>query len=110
MKKSLVLSIVFLVLSLISCSGSPTRYLASEACLVHKGLSTRDEIYKFLGPPDRVIRHPDGTEDWYYYQVRESTLKKFPLLSRLAEEEIEILRITFRGDRAIDCVYYVKKR
>lgn len=84
--------------------------MASEACLIHKGFSTRQEVYKLLGPPDKIQKDPSGREDWYYYHVQKSTLKKIPLLgSRLGEKEIEVLRVSFQGDKAIDCIYYVSK-
>ena len=103
--------IVFLALVLLNCSGAPERNLASEACLIRKGFSTRQEVYQLLGPPDKIERTPSGREDWYYYHVNESTLKKVPLLGKkLGKEEIEVLRISFQGDRALDCIYFVRKR
>jgi len=111
MKRYLYLLIVILAFSLINCSGAPERNLASEACLVHKGLSTRTEVYQLLGPPDKIVRGPSGTEDWYYYHVNRSALKKIPLLGeKVGTEEIEVLRISFRGEKAVDCIYFVKKR
>ncbi|NPA48918.1 MAG: outer membrane protein assembly factor BamE [Thermodesulfobacteria bacterium] len=111
MKRLLYLLIVILALSLTSCSGAPERNLASEACLIRKGLSTRTEVYQLLGPPDKIARGPSGTEDWYYYHVNKSTLKKVPLLGeKLGEEEIEILKISFRGDKAVDCIYLVRRK
>ncbi len=111
MKRLLYLLIVILALSLINCSGAPERNLASEACLIRKGLSTRTEVYQLLGPPDKITRGPSGTEDWYYYHVSKSTLKKVPFLGeKLGEEEIEILKISFRGEKAVDCIYFVRKK
>ncbi len=111
MKRLLYLLIVILSLSLTNCGGAPARNLASEACLIRKGLSTRTEVYQLLGPPDRIARGPSGTEDWYYYHINESALKKVPFLGeKLGEEEIEVLRISFQGEKAVDCIYFVKKR
>ncbi len=111
MKRLYFFFIVFLTLGLLNCSGAPERNLASEACLIRKGLSTKQEVYQLLGPPDRVVRHPPDREEWYYYHVNESTLKKVPLLGKsLGKEEIEILRISFVGDRASDCIYFVRRK
>ncbi len=111
MKRILYFLIVIFTLTLLNCSGGPKRNLASEACLVHKGLSTRTEVYQLLGPPDQITRGPTGTEDWYYYHINKNTLKKIPLLGeKLGEEEIEVLKISFRGQKVVDCIYFVKKR
>ena len=110
MKKGLYLLIILPFL-LANCSSGPGRNLASEACLIRKGLSTRTEVFQLLGRPDRISRGPSGTEDWYYYHVNRSTLKKIPFLGeKIGEEEIEVLKVSFRGDKVVDCIYFVKKR
>ncbi|NPB09867.1 MAG: hypothetical protein GXO17_05880 [Thermodesulfobacteria bacterium] len=111
MKRPYFLLIVFLALWLLNCSGAPERNLASEACLIRKGVSTKQEVYQLLGPPDKVVRQPPNIEEWYYYHVNEDTLSKLPLLGKkLGEEEVEILRIRFTGDRASDCIYLVRRQ
>lgn len=108
MKRVLVVFIVLFLGGLISCSGAPEHNLASEASLVHKGFSTKNEIRQLLGPPAQVVHRPDGREDWYYYQVRKDILKKLPWLgNHLGKEEVEVLHITFREGRVVDCIYYV---
>ncbi len=110
MKRLYFLFIVLLASCLLNCSGGPERNLASEACLIRKGLSTKQEVYQLLGPPDKIVRKPPNLEEWYYYHVNESTLKKVPLLGKRFGEEIEVLRISFVGDKASNCLYFVRRQ
>ncbi|WP_022852864.1 outer membrane protein assembly factor BamE [Thermodesulfatator atlanticus] len=111
MKKVLYFIIAILALSLTSCASVPERNLASDASLVRKGFSTKEEVYQLLGKPDKIIHKDSETEEWYYYQVNENIWKKIPLLSaKFGKEEIEVLKITFHGDRVFDCIYYVTER
>ncbi len=108
-KPILVVILVLFLACLLSCSSSPVRNLASDASLVHKGFSTTKEIRELLGPPDKMIHRPNGLQDWYYYNVQSSPIRKIPWLGkRLAKERVEILHIIFSGDRVIDCIYYVR--
>ncbi len=109
MKKGFsLLFIVFVIAGLISCTGAPERNLASDAVLCHKGVTTKEKAQALLGPPDQVVHRSAQLEDWYYYQTQKSTLHKLPLIGpRLIHPETEILRLTFKGDTLIDCIYYV---
>ncbi|MBX6422204.1 hypothetical protein [Thermosulfurimonas sp. F29] len=100
----------FVLLFFSACATKPGVNLASKACMVHKGLSTRAEVRYYLGPPRRVERLPDGREVWIYYEVKKDTLARIPGLGeKLGREKVEVLRITFSGDRVVDCIYYVSK-
>ncbi len=102
----------FLILGLFlsACTSRPGANLASKACMIHKGLSTRAEVQNYLGPPQRVEKLPDGREVWIYYHLRKDTLASIPALGKkIGTEEVEVLRITLQGDRVVDCLYYVTK-
>lgn len=93
-----------------ACTSKPGANLASKACMVHKGFSTKAEVQKYLGPPQRMERLPDGREVWIYYEVKKDALASIPGLGeRLGKEKIEVLRVTFYGDRVVGCLYYVTK-
>ncbi len=95
---------------LAACTAKPGVNLASKACMVHKGLTTRAEVRYYLGPPQRVERLMDGREVWIYYDLKRDVLAKIPGLGeKLGREEVEVLRITFSGDKVVDCLYYVTK-
>lgn len=82
----------------------PVRHLASDICLITPNL-TRQEVINSLGPPDQKKETEDG-EVWIYYEVKQSTLKKTPLLgARLGSENYDVATITFTGDRVRTCVY-----
>ncbi len=99
---------ILIFLGLTACTAKPGANLASRACMVHKGISTRAEVRHYLGPPQRVERLRDGREVWIYYDLRKDALAKIPGLGeKLGREEIEVLRITFSGEKVVDCLYYV---
>ncbi|OAG27198.1 outer membrane protein assembly factor BamE [Thermodesulfatator autotrophicus] len=111
MKKLLYILIAILTLNLTNCTGVPQRNLASDASLVRKGFSTKEEVYQLLGKPDQILKTGPDTEEWYFYQKNEDIWKKIPLLgSRIGKEEVEVLKIIFKGNRVIDCIYYVVTR
>ncbi len=109
MKKGLsLLFIVCVIAGLISCTGAPERNLASDAVLFHKGVTTKEKAQALLGPPDQIVRRKGDLEDWYYYQTQKSTLERIPFIGpRIAHPETEVLRLTFKGDTLVDCIYYV---
>ncbi len=108
---SVVAFIILFSFFLIACSSPPLRNLASDASLVHKGFSTAKEIRELLGPPDKIINKANGLQDWYYYNLQTSSIRKIPFLGKkLAKEKLEILRITFSKDLVIDCQYYVRSK
>ncbi len=98
---------VFL-LFLAACAQKPGLNLASKACLVHKGVTTKEEVRRYLGSPQKIERLPQGREVWIYYDLRRDVWASFPALgSKIGHKEIQVLRITFQGSKAVDCIYYV---
>jgi outer membrane protein assembly factor BamE (lipoprotein component of BamABCDE complex) len=108
MKKNYnIIFIGIFVIFLISCSGSPRRYLSIDAGLINKG-QTKEELTNMLGPPHATrIKEPDK-EEWYYYQVNEPFYYNIPLLgNKIAEKRIESIRILFQDNRVVDVLYYL---
>jgi len=96
-----------LLTGLMACTPKPGLNLASKACMVKKELSAR-EVERYLGPPQRVERLPDGRVVWFYYNLQRDTLAAIPFLGKkIGHREIEVLRITFSAGRVVDCIYYV---
>ncbi|AEH45018.1 hypothetical protein Thein_1149 [Thermodesulfatator indicus DSM 15286] len=111
MKRFLYIIIAILALNLTNCTGVPGRNLASDASLVRKGISTKEEVYQLLGKPDQIVKTGSNIEEWYYYEKHKNVWKNLPLIgSHIGTEEIEVLKITFKGDHVIDCIYYVVSR
>lgn len=101
---------IFLGLFLLLLAGpgcyyrEPVRHLASDISLITPNL-TRQEVLNALGHPDHK-QESEGGEIWTYYEVKQSTLRKTPLLgTKLGAEQYDVATITFAGDRVRTCVY-----
>jgi len=105
MRRSVSLALFLILLVGPGCSyREPIRHLASDVCLITPNL-TRQEVINSLGPPDQKQESEDG-EVWTYYEIKQSTLKKTPLLgARLGSENYDVVTITFAGERVRTCVY-----
>jgi len=108
MKKNYnIIFIGIFVFFLISCSGTPRRYLSIDAGLISKG-QTKEEITNILGPPHATRVKEDSKEEWYYYQVNKPFYYNIPLIgSRIAEKRIESIRILFQENSVADVLYYL---
>lgn len=100
----LFLFLATLVLATGGCSRKNVRHLASDVCMISKGIS-QQEVLTYLGPPDERKAGETG-EIWIYYQVKKSTLRKTPFIGdNLGTEDVEMATIQFVGDQVITCVY-----
>lgn len=111
--KSHYTSVVILLLigpflfSLACCSGTPRRYLASDACLINPG-QTRADVLQTLGPPDITRENGVGEEEWYYYEVHSHFWQRIPFLGRhLGKKDAEALQILLKSDQVVKTKYYV---
>ncbi len=104
-----ILLIGFLVSLLVSCAGTPKRYLTVDASLVKQGESEA-ELLKTLGPPEAARKKQTGQEEWYYYAVHRHFWEHIPILGHyLPGERIEALQITIESGQVVKAVYYVQK-
>ncbi len=108
MKKNYnIIFIGIFVFFIISCSGTPRRYLAIDAGLINKG-QTKEEITNMLGPPHASRVTEADKEEWYYYQVNKPFYYSIPLIgNKLAEKRIDSIRILFKENRVVDVLYYL---
>ena len=79
--------VVHLLLALVFCTFIPSclsrnnvRHLASDAILIVPQLSTSDEVISLLGQPDQRRKIAGGTEEWIYFQTKQSFLRKTPYI------------------------------
>ncbi|QJA05470.1 hypothetical protein FVE67_01090 [Thermosulfurimonas marina] len=101
------LLLIGLLMGMVACTPKPGVNLASKACMVKKQVSA-EEVRRYLGPPQRVERLPDGRVVWFYYNLQKDALAAVPFLGeKFGRQEIEVLRITFSAGRVVDCLYYV---
>lgn len=99
--------LLFAVLTFSGCFyRQPVRHLASEVCLVTAHSSTRKDVLVYLGQP-QVRRHAgQANEEWIYYEVHRSTLRKTPYIGeKLGNESYDVAVVRFDGDVVADLTY-----
>jgi outer membrane protein assembly factor BamE (lipoprotein component of BamABCDE complex) len=93
--------------SLACCSGTPRRYLASDASLINPG-QTRTDVLQTLGPPDITRENSAGEEELYYYEIHSHFWQRIPFLGRhLGKTDAEALQILLKSDQVVKTKYYV---
>ncbi len=104
-KKSLFLFLI--IFSLISCAPKPGPNLASKASFIHPGVTTKEEVLRFLGPPVQVFVFPDKKEEWYYYYRIRNTWAKIPVAKEIkGEDYTQVLKLVIKDDKVVDVKYY----
>ena len=99
----LILFFCFAILSP-GCAKKEIRHLASDICMVSKGI-TQSEVMTYLGPPSERKTGENG-EIWVDYRVKKSTLRKTPFIGdNRGTEDVEMATVEFSGDKVITCVY-----
>ncbi|MDW7774203.1 MAG: hypothetical protein SCH71_15060 [Desulfobulbaceae bacterium] len=96
----IVISILFLFAG---CYSKPVRHLASDASLIKKGESTRQEVLRYLGEPDGQRTVAPGVEEYIYSEDMHDPYQRTPVVgSWFGAKGYEILLITFTGDLVTD--------
>ncbi len=105
MRKLLCLILGLFLLS--ACSTTPGPNLASKAALIHKDVSTKEEVLAYFGPPVQAFIRPDQKEEWYYYYRVRNFWENFPVVrSYKGEDYTEVLKIVFEGQKVVEITYY----
>ena len=95
---------------LAGCSTKPVRHLASDAALVEPGKSTRQDVVRYLGTPDRQRSVSPGVEEYIYYNEQKGFIAGLPLVGRLADpKSYEMIQVTLDGDTVTDCDFLIHK-
>lgn len=95
-----------LVLMMTGCAKKNVRHLASDVCLITPEVSTREDVLTYLGQPDEQYEMTDGSETWFYHELRKSMLADTPYLGdKLGDKTYETVKVTFAGDIVRTCVY-----
>ena len=101
-----VFSVLFLALFLAGCSGTPTRYLVSDVCMIKTGETSREEVLKLMGDPDSKRMVTPEIEEWVYYEEDRATLQNTPLVGGMFDPDgYNMVVITFSGDTVATCRY-----
>ena len=95
---------------LVGCSSKPIRHLASDAALIEPGKSTRQDVLRYLGQPDRRRSVSPGVEEYTYYNERKGFLAGLPLVDRMTDpESYEMIVVTLDGETVTDCDFLLHK-
>lgn len=88
-----------LFLGLAGCAKKSVRHLASDVCLITPEVSTKEQVLTYLGQPDEQYEMADGTETWFYYEVRKSLLNNTPYVGdKIGDKKYETVKVTFTGE------------
>lgn len=97
-------------LLLVGCSSKPVRHLASDAALIEPGKSTRQDVVRYLGQPDRRRSLSPTMEEYVYYNERKGLLAGLPYLgNKLDPTSYEMIQITLDGNMVTDCDFLLHK-
>jgi hypothetical protein len=97
---------VALIAGTAGCAKKHVRHLASDVCLITPEVSTKEQVITYLGTPDEQYEMADGTETWFYYEVRKSLLNNTPYVGdQLGDKKYETIKVTFAGDVVQTCFY-----
>ena len=94
-------------LFLCGCSTKPyVRHLASDASLIIPQQTTKKQILAFMGQPDQKRVFTANSEEWTYFQVNKSMLRKAPYVGdKMGSESFDVVMIVFDGDIAQNNTY-----
>lgn len=103
-----IFSILAALFLLAGCSSKPVRHLASDAALVEPGKSTRQDVVRYLGQPDRHRSLSPGVEEYVYYNERRGFFGNLPFVGKLIDpDSYEMIQVTLDGDTVTDCDFLI---
>ncbi|MCI5126886.1 MAG: hypothetical protein D3925_20995 [Candidatus Electrothrix sp. AR5] len=106
-----IFSIFAVLFFLVGCSSKPIRHLASDAALVEPGKSTRQDVVRYLGQPDRRRSLSPGVEEYVYYNERKGFFGNLPFAGKLVDPvSYEMILVILDGDMVTDCDFLVHKK
>ena len=109
MQRMIVLMLAVLCF-IAGCSSKPIRHLASDAALIEPGKSTRRDVVRYLGQPDKRRSLSPGVEEYVYYNERKGFLANLPWVGGLVDpDSYEMILVTLDGDTVTDCDFLLHK-
>lgn len=98
--------LLFVSIAFVSCSSGPTRYLASDVCMIKTGQTSRQEVLELMGEPDSKRMVAESTEQWIYYEEEKSSLQAAPMVGGAFDPNgYNMVVITLTGDMVSTCKY-----
>ncbi|MEN8198568.1 MAG: hypothetical protein ABFR63_00715 [Thermodesulfobacteriota bacterium] len=101
-----LIATILLLFFLVGCSGTPTRHLVSDVCMIKAGQTSRQEVISLMGPPDSKRMIGPETEEWVYYEEDRSVLQDTPFVGDSFDADgYNMVVITLSGDTVITSRY-----
>ncbi len=102
----LLLMVLFLSSAFVGCSSGPTRYLASDVCMIKTGQTSRLEVLELMGEPDSKRMVAESTEQWVSYEEDRSALQATPMVGGAFDPNgYHMVVITLADDIVATCKY-----
>ena len=99
-------TLLFTVLCMAACSGTPTRHLVSDVCMIKAGHTSRQEVVQLMGEPDTKRMLGSDTEEWVYYEEAKGTMQQAPLVGGAFDPDgYNMVVITITGNTVTTCRY-----
>lgn len=98
--------VLLLALVLAGCSGTPTRHLVSDVCMIKAGQTSRQEVLTLMGEPDSKRMVSPGVEEWVYYEEDRSMMQDTPLVGGAFDADgYNMVRMVITDDTVASCRY-----
>ncbi len=98
--------VFLLALVLAGCSGTPTRHLVSDVCMIKTGQTSRQEVLTLMGDPDSKRMVNPGVEEWVYYEEDRSMMQDTPLVGGAFDANgYNMVRIVLAKGIVVSCRY-----
>lgn len=98
--------VYLLAIFIAGCSGTPTRHLVSDVCMIKTGQTSRQEVLALMGEPDSKRMVSSGVEEWVYYEEDRSMMQDTPLVGGVFDANgYNMVRIIITEDTVASCRY-----
>ncbi len=104
--RSTLFMLLFLFLFLGGCHSKQVRHLASDASLIKPGVSTLQDVQRYLGEPDNRREVGPGVTEFVYYEDRAGMFGNMPLVgSMVGPSGYEMIVITLKNEMVTNCEF-----
>ncbi len=88
------------------CYTKQVRHLASDAALIKPGVSTRQDVLRYLGEPNGHRTVSPGVDEYVYYEDRKGGFGKIPVVGDWIDPDgYEMILVTLDGDLVKNCEF-----
>ncbi|MBM9615467.1 hypothetical protein JWJ90_14380 [Desulfobulbus rhabdoformis] len=104
--RSPLFMLLFVALLLGGCQSKQVRHLASDASLIKPGVSTLQDVQRYLGEPDNRREVAPGVSEYVYYEDRPGLFGTMPLVGSWVDSTgYEMIIVTLQGNLVTNCEF-----